>query len=52
MLYIVELYHGYANGILPANTQAGIAGQNPRLLEAFQKLAAKDAEIREQESKG
>jgi hypothetical protein len=45
-LYIIELYSAYQNHILPAHTALGYSGQNPRLMEAFAKLAVKDAEIR------
>lgn len=42
-LHIIELYHGRRDGILPAYASQGLAAQNPRLLEAFSKLAAADA---------
>jgi hypothetical protein len=45
-LFIIELYNGYRNNHLPAYADVGLAAQNPRLLEAFTRLGAKDAEYK------
>lgn len=45
-LYIIELYNGYKLGMLPGGSSEGVGGQNPRLLDAFLRLAVIEADIR------
>lgn len=50
MLWVVHLWQGFQAHFLPANCNAGLGGQNPRLLEAFRYLAAAEAKVREEEN--